>query len=106
MIKQIRIKGFKSLQDVRLDLGPLNLFVGTNASEKSNFLDALRVLQGLAYGFTVDEERKTEDIEYGGWEGIRGGSRNAGFISGHRNGLKSIKDWPRNLGSRTSPSHD
>lgn len=90
MIKQIRIKGFKSLQDVCLNLGPLNLFVGTNASGKSNFLDALRVLQGLAYGFTVDEvlngKPKTSSTEV--WEGIRGGSQNAGFLRVHPNGTK------------------
>jgi predicted ATPase len=91
VIKQIRIKGFKSLQDVCLNLGPLNLFVGTNASGKSNFLDALRVLQGLAYGFTVDEvlngKPKTSSTEV--WEGIRGGSRNAGFLRVRRDGTKS-----------------
>jgi hypothetical protein len=40
---------------VSLDLGPLNIFVGTNASGKTNFLEALRVLQGIGHGYTVDE---------------------------------------------------
>ena len=55
MITEISISGFKSLQDVKLKLGHLNLFIGTNASGKSNFFDALRVLQGIGYGFTIDE---------------------------------------------------
>ena len=36
MITRIEIEGFKSLKNVKLDLGPVNLFVGTNASGKSN----------------------------------------------------------------------
>ena len=100
MIKQIRIKGFKSLQDVCLNLGPLNIFVGTNASGKSNFLDALRLLQGLAYGFTVDEvlngKPKTSSTQV--WEGIRGGSRNAGFLGGHQNGLPPLSTGLVTLG--------
>ena len=52
MIEQITIKNFKSFKDVSLKLGPLNIFIGANASGKSNFFDALRVLQGIGYGFT------------------------------------------------------
>jgi energy-coupling factor transporter ATP-binding protein EcfA2 len=55
MIKRLTTRGFKSLRDVDLKLGSLNVFIGTNASGKSNFLDALRVLQGLAYGLSVHE---------------------------------------------------
>jgi AAA15 family ATPase/GTPase len=55
VIEHIEIEGFKSLEKVSLDLGPLNIFVGTNASGKSNFLEALRVLQGIGYGYTIDE---------------------------------------------------
>jgi recombinational DNA repair ATPase RecF len=53
VIEHIEIEGFKSLEKVSLDLGPLNIFVGTNASGKTNFLEALRVLQGIGYGYTV-----------------------------------------------------
>ncbi|MFL6258545.1 MAG: AAA family ATPase [Thermoanaerobaculia bacterium] len=81
MITDIEIEGFKSLEKVRLKLGKLNLFVGANASGKSNFFDALRVLQGIGYGFTMDEifngkpRSSTNEI----WEGIRGGSTRAAF---------------------------
>lgn len=47
MITHIEIEGFKSFEKVSLDLVNLNIFVGTNDSGKSNFLDALRVLQGI-----------------------------------------------------------
>ena len=55
MITEIGIEGFKSLEKVDLKLGKLNLFVGANASGKSSFLDALRVLQGIGYGFSIAE---------------------------------------------------
>jgi len=55
VITEIEIEGFKSLEKVHLKLGKLNLFVGANASGKSNFFDALRVLQGIGYGFTISE---------------------------------------------------
>ena len=81
MIEQITIKNFKSFKDVSLKLGPLNLFIGTNASGKSNFFDALRVLQGIGYGFTIHEilDGKPKSATSEVWEGIRGGSTGAAF---------------------------
>ena len=55
VITHIEISGFKSLEKVSLDLGGLNVFVGTNASGKSKFFDALRVPQGIGYGLTIGE---------------------------------------------------
>jgi len=81
MIEQITIKNFKSFKDVTLKLGPLNIFIGTNASGKSNFFDALRVLQGIGYGFTLSEilDGKPKSATSEVWEGIRGGSVGAAF---------------------------
>jgi len=83
VITNIYIQGFKSLQNVDLTLGHLNLFIGTNASGKSNFFDALRVLQGIGYGFTIDEilNGKPKSANSDVWEPIRGGSGKAGFIN-------------------------
>ena len=79
MIDRIVIENFKSLRRVDLSLGRLNVFIGTNASGKSSFLDALRLLQGIGYGFTITEildgKPRTATSEI--WEGIRGGSSNA-----------------------------
>jgi predicted ATPase len=82
VITEIEIEGFKSLEKVDLKLGKLNLFVGANASGKSNFLDALRVLQGIGYGFTIDEifNGKPKSAATEVWEGIRGGSARARFV--------------------------
>lgn len=41
MINQIHIKNFKSIVDLSLDLGRVNLFIGENGSGKSNILEAI-----------------------------------------------------------------
>ena len=81
MISRIIIRNFKSLRHVDLSLGRLNLFIGTNASGKSNFLDALRIVQGIGNGFTISEilDGKPRSATSDVWEGIRGGSLNAIF---------------------------
>lgn len=75
MIERITIDNFKSLRKVDLTLGPLNFFVGTNASGKSNLFDALRVLWGIAGGNPLKEFLEggpgTDSGEE--WPGIRGG---------------------------------
>jgi len=81
MIERISIKRFKSLFNVEIALGRLNVFIGTNASGKSNFLDALRLLQGIGHGFTFHEilDGKPKGAATEVWEGIRGGSTKATF---------------------------
>jgi predicted ATPase len=79
MIKRIVIENFKSFKKVDLELGRLNLFIGTNASGKSNLFDALRVLRGVAGGFPVKDLFEGGARTIGGetWPGIRGGLANA-----------------------------
>ena len=81
MIERIVIENFKSLLKVDLSLGHMNLFIGTNASGKSNFLEALRVLEGVGNGFTINEilDGKPKGATSEIWEGIRGGSAYACF---------------------------
>jgi len=43
-LAELRARRFRSLRDVRLPIGPLNLLIGANASGKSNVLDALRLM--------------------------------------------------------------
>lgn len=83
MIDRIVVENFKSLRRVDLRLGRMNLFVGANASGKSNFLDLLRVLQGIGNGFTISEilDGKPRSATSAVWDGIRGGSRRACFAS-------------------------
>ncbi len=54
MITRVEISGFKSFTNFAIDLAPLSVIAGANASGKSNFLDALRIVQGLAAGKSID----------------------------------------------------
>ncbi len=47
MLTRFRVKGYKSLRDVDVRLGPLAVLCGPNASGKSNLLGALRLLSGV-----------------------------------------------------------
>lgn len=74
MIRKLTLKNFKSFRESAIELGSLSIILGANASGKSNFVDALRFLQGCVRGLTLTE------IFSGKWEGgqqvwmaIRGG---------------------------------
>jgi predicted ATPase len=75
MLKKIRLTNFKSFVDEEVELAPLTLLVGANASGKSNFLDALRVLKGLTLDLTLQEVLDGE--EKSNWPGIRGEAQEA-----------------------------
>lgn len=54
-LRQIEIKGFKSIVDQRLTLGRVNCFIGANGAGKSNVLEAIGVLSAAASGRVDDE---------------------------------------------------
>jgi predicted ATPase len=43
-LKHIEIYGFKSIRELRLDLRPLNILIGSNGSGKSNFISLFKLL--------------------------------------------------------------
>lgn len=49
MIRNIRVKNFKSLKDVSLALGLRNILVGPNMSGKSNLIDVFRFLARMVF---------------------------------------------------------
>ncbi len=55
MLKQIKIRGYKSLTDVDVCLDSLSVLFGPNAAGKSNFLDALQVLSRMAGSHTLKD---------------------------------------------------
>ena len=55
MLKRVRIRGYKTLRDVEVELEPLTVLVGPNAAGKSNFLDALQLLSKFAGTRTLNE---------------------------------------------------
>lgn len=49
-ITKIEVEGFKSLKDVTLDLGMLNVLIGSNGSGKSNLISLFYLLQNIVEG--------------------------------------------------------
>ena len=93
MIERIVIEDFESLRKVDLSLGRMNLFIGANATGKSNLLDAFRVLAGIGRGFTIDEilNGKPRSATGEAWERIRGGTAHACFGGSDGTGEITIK---------------
>ncbi len=44
-LDRIRIKGFKSIREMDLELRPLNILIGANGSGKSNFIQVFELTQ-------------------------------------------------------------
>lgn len=57
MLKSIRIQNFKSYKDTTLELAPLTLMIGANASGKTNAIEALKLIN-----YIIDNV-KTDDIK-------------------------------------------
>ncbi len=58
MIKRVTIKGYKSFKNLSLELKPLTVIFGPNASGKSNFLDALYLISRMATKRNLSESYK------------------------------------------------
>lgn len=74
VLSSLHLRDFKSFADATVPLARLTLFVGANASGKSNALDAIRFLQGLALDLTIADVLRGR-VEGGReiWPPIRGG---------------------------------
>ena len=55
MLEKLTVRTFKSLEDVTVDLGRVNVFIGANGSGKSNLLEALGILAAAADGRVDDQ---------------------------------------------------
>lgn len=53
MINFFAISGYRSLRDVKLELGPLNIITGANGSGKSSLYRSLRLLSEVAQGRAI-----------------------------------------------------
>ena len=47
MLFRAEIKGYKSIRDVSVDLGRINLVIGSNGVGKSNFISAFRLVKDI-----------------------------------------------------------
>ena len=55
MLKKLKVRGFKSLDDVTLDFPRLTVLFGPNASGKSNILDAVQALSRFTTSRTLSD---------------------------------------------------
>ncbi len=92
MIYSLRLQCFKNFRDAELELGPLTVLVGTNASGKSNLRDAFRFLHGMSRGYSLAETIGEKYVESGvlQWRGIRGGLREVACIGERSFVLQSV----------------
>lgn len=93
MLKRIRLIDVKSFVDEEVELAPLTLLVGANASGKSNFLDALWFLHGLTFGLDLDEVLDGEEPAHRNgepWPGLRGGSKEASRLGATQFEIKTL----------------
>ena len=65
MLDELSVRTFKSLDDVTVDLGVVNVFVGANGSGKSNLLEALGILSAAADGKVDDQALLTRGVRPG-----------------------------------------
>lgn len=65
MIRQVEIRGFKSIYSVEIELGRVNCFIGANGVGKSNLLEALGVLGAAANGVVDDESLLRRGVRAG-----------------------------------------
>src|SRR5258708_26650071 len=64
-LRRVRMRGYKSIAFCDVTLEPLTIFVGRNASGKSNFLDALAFLRDVMAESAPDAVERR-----GGWSSV------------------------------------
>jgi predicted ATPase len=65
MLDRFSVKSFKSLADVTVHPGVINVFIGANGSGKSNLLEAIGILGAAASGRVHDESLKHRGVRPG-----------------------------------------
>jgi len=65
MITSVHISGFKSLADVSVELGFVNVFIGANGAGKSNVLEAIGVASAAISGQVDDESLGRRGVRLG-----------------------------------------
>ena len=68
MLSRITIQNFRSYENATLELSPLTVLIGANASGKSNAIEALRLLSWIAQGNRLDSNPFTAN----GYRRLRG----------------------------------
>jgi len=65
MIDEFSVQGFKSLEDLTIELGRFNVFIGANGAGKSNLLEAIGVIGAAAFGSVEPETLRYRGVRPG-----------------------------------------
>ena len=75
MITRLAISGYRSLRDIRVTLGALNVVTGANGSGKSSLYRALRLLADIAQGRVIQSLASEGGLQSTLWAGPEAFSR-------------------------------
>lgn len=75
MITRLAVSGYRSLRDIRLELGPLNVVTGANGSGKSSLYRALKLLADIAQGRIIQALAAEGGLQSTLWAGPESFSR-------------------------------
>src|SRR5580700_10544704 len=75
MITKLAIAGYRSLSDIRLSLGALNVVTGANGSGKSSLYRAVRLLADIAQGRIIQSLAGEGGLQSTLWAGPESFSR-------------------------------
>lgn len=64
MIERLQVRGYKSLVDVDVELGPLTVFVGANGSGKTSVLEAINLLRD---SLLWSKHTRRHQLDYPAW---------------------------------------
>ena len=73
-LDRIEIRGFKSIRDMNLELGSLNILIGANGSGKTNFISTFELLNNIVEGnlqLFVAQSVGVDGLLYFGQKGAR-----------------------------------
>ena len=62
MIERVEIKNFKSICQMELELGSINVFIGANGAGKSNILEAFGIISSAVFGLIDTESLQRRGI--------------------------------------------
>lgn len=75
MLTRLAVSGYRSLRDIRLELGPLNVVTGANGSGKSSLYRALKLLADIAQGRVIQSLAAEGGLQSTLWAGPEAFSR-------------------------------
>jgi predicted ATPase len=96
MLTKIRVKNFKSLRDVTIDLGPRNVLVGANMAGKSNVVDLFRFVYDMAFTAAGTWALPNAVSARGGFGELlwKGGNEQVVSIAVSGTSMEDGREWP------------